>query len=134
MPAHPPILVVDDDPADTYFLRRALNQAAIPNPVIGCGDGEDAIRFLESAKFGGQRPCMIFLDLKMPRMNGFEFLAWIRGEPELAEMKVVMLSSSDLPDDRERALMLGANEYMVKFPPPAKLAELIAGALADCAP
>ena len=132
MPSLPPILVVDDDPADTYFLRRAFKQAAIPNPVIGCGDGEDAIRFLESAKFGGQRPCLIFLDLKMPRMNGFEFLAWIRDQEEFGDMKVVVLSSSDLSEDREKALALGAIEYLVKFPPAGKLAELIAGALADC--
>lgn len=133
MPTHSPILVVDDDPADTYFLRRALKQAGIPNPVIGCGDGEEAIRFLEGAKFGGQRPCLIFLDLKMPRMNGFEFLEWIRAAEEFAEMKVVVVSSSDLPEDRERALGAGANEYLVKFPPPAKIAESIAGALAGCA-
>lgn len=133
MPAHPPLLVVDDEPADTYFLRRALKQAAIPNPVIGCADGEDAIRFLEGAKFGGQRPCLIFLDLKMPRMNGFEFLAWIRSQADFNDLKVVIVSSSDLPEDRERALALGAQDYLVKFPPPEKLAELVAGALADCA-
>lgn len=128
-----PILVVDDEPADTYFLRRALKAAGIPNPVMGCGDGEEAITFLESARFGGQRPCLVFLDLKMPRMNGFEFLAWIRGHEEFADLKIVMLSSSDLPEDRERAMALGAHDYLVKFPPPQALATMIAGALADCA-
>ncbi len=124
-----PILVVDDEPEDTYFVRRALKAAGIPNPVIGCGDGEEAVSFLESARFGGQFPCLIFLDLKMPRMNGFEFLTWIRSHPEFAGLKVVMLSSSELEEDRARALALGAHDYLVKFPSPEVLAKMIAEAL-----
>lgn len=132
MPSLAPILVVDDEPTDTYFLRRALKNAGISNPVIGCADGEEAVSFLESAKFGGQRPCLIFLDMKMPRMNGPEFLTWIRGHTEFADLKIVVLSSSALPEDRTQALALGAHEYLVKFPPPAELATVIAGALANC--
>jgi CheY-like chemotaxis protein len=132
MPSPAPILVVDDEPTDTYFLRRALKQAGIPNPVIGCADGEEAVSFLESAKFGGQRPCLIFLDMKMPRMNGPEFLAWIRGHAEFADLKIIVLSSSARPEDRSQALALGAHEYMVKFPTDRELATNIAGALADC--
>jgi CheY-like chemotaxis protein len=133
MPSHPPILVVDDEPSDTYFLRRALKEAGIPNPVIGCADGEEATTFLESAKFGGQQPCLIFLDMKMPRMNGPEFLAWIREHQEFADLKIVVVSSSNLPEDRAKAMALGAYDYLVKFPPAAELAATIAGALADCA-
>lgn len=132
MPSIPPILVVDDEPTDTYFLRRALKNAGISNPVIGCADGEEAVSFLEGATFGGQRPCLIFLDMKMPRMNGPEFLAWIRGHVEFADLKIIVLSSSALPEDRNQALALGAHEYLVKFPPPAELANVIADALADC--
>lgn len=130
MPSHAPILVVDDEPTDTYLVRRALKQAGIPNPVIGCGDGEEAVSFLEGARFGGQRPCLIFLDMKMPRMNGPEFLAWIRTHEEFADLKVVVLSSSDLPQDRKRALELGAHEYLVKTPPPHVLAALVTDAVA----
>lgn len=133
MPNPPPILVVDDEPTDTYFLRRALKQAGILNPVIGCSDGEEAVTFLESARFGGQRPCLVFLDMKMPRMNGPEFLAWLREQPEFDELKVVVLSSSALASDREKALSLGAHDYLIKFPPPADLAAVIEHALADCA-
>lgn len=134
MTTPPPILVVDDEPTDTYFLRRALKQAGIPNPVIGCGDGEEAVTFLESAKFGGQRPCLIFLDMKMPRMNGPEFLAWVREHAEFADLKIIVVSSSALPQDRERALALGAHDYLVKFPPPADLARRVSEALgATCA-
>jgi len=124
-----PILVVDDEPTDTYLLRRALRDAGVPNPVIGCGDGEEAVQFLEGAKFGGQRPALIFLDMKMPRMNGPEFLTWIRSHPEFSDLKIVVVSSSSLPEDRNQALALGASEYLVKFPPAPKLAQLVADAL-----
>lgn len=133
MPSIPPILVVDDEPTDTYFLRRTLKQAGVPNPVIGCGDGEEAISFLESAKFGGQRPCLIFLDMKMPRMNGPEFLTWIRGHAEFADLKIIVVSSSARPEDRSQALALGAHDYVVKFPAAAELLPVINGALAGCA-
>lgn len=129
MPTLAPILVVDDEPADTYFLRRALKEAGVSNPVIGCADGEEAITYLESARFGGQRPGLIFLDLKMPRMNGPEFLGWIREQPEFAGLKVIVVSSSDMPADRARVLALGAHDYIVKFPPPAALAARVAAAL-----
>lgn len=133
MASSSPILVVDDEPEDTYFLRRALKGAGLTNPVIGCSDGEEAVHFLESAKFGGQQPCLVFLDLRMPRMDGFEFLAWIRSHAEFEDLKVVVLSSSERPEDRERALSLGAHAYMVKFPTPASLLSEISTALADCA-
>jgi CheY-like chemotaxis protein len=133
MPTHSPILVVDDEPTDTYFVRRALNAAGIPNPVIGCADGEDAVGFLESARFGGQRPCLILLDMKMPRMNGPEFLTWVRAQPEFATLKIVMLSNSDSPTDRAQALALGADDYLVKFPPEDELSGLIANALEQSA-
>ena len=133
MPNNAPMLVVDDEPSDTYFLRRTLKEAGVPNPVIGCADGEEAVSFLESATFGGQRPCLIFLDLKMPRMNGPEFLTWIRGQSMFADVKVIVLSSSDQAADRERALALGAHDYLVKFPPAATLASRVGEALASCA-
>lgn len=126
-----PILVVDDEPTDTYLLRRALREAGVPNPVIGCGDGEEAIQFLEGAKFGGQRPALVFLDMKMPRMNGPEFLAWIRSHSEFSDLKIVVVSSSSLAEDRTQALSLGASEYLVKFPPAPKLAQIVADVLSD---
>lgn len=129
MPSYQPILVVDDEPVDTYLLRRTLKEAGIPNPVIGCGDGEEAVTFLESARFGGQRPGMIFLDMKMPRMNGPEFLTWIRSHSEFADLKIVVLSSSSLPEDREKAMALGAYDYRVKFPPAKELTTLVTDAL-----
>ncbi len=133
MTAPEPILVVDDAPDDTYFLRRALKQAEITNPVIGCSNGEEAVSFLESARFGGQRPGLVFLDLRMPRMDGFEFLRWLRSHIEFADLKVIVLSSSPLDEDRIRAAELGCHDYVVKFPPAEVLGRMVATALADCA-
>jgi CheY-like chemotaxis protein len=133
MPSLAPILVVDDEPTDTYFLRRALKQAGVSNPVIGCADGEEAVTFLESARFGGQRPCLIFLDMKMPRMNGPEFLTWIRGHAEFTDLKIVVLSSSSLAQDRARAMELGAHDYLIKFPNATELTAAIGDVLSACA-
>ncbi len=128
-----PILVVDDAPDDTYFLRRTLKHAGIHNPVIGCSNGEEAVSFLESARFGGQRPGLVFLDLRMPRMDGFEFLRWLRSHAEFADLKVIVISSSPLDEDRQRAAELGCHDYVVKFPSPEAMSQLVAAALADCA-
>lgn len=125
-----PILVVDDEPTDTYLLRRALKEAGIPNPVIGCSDGEEAVSFLEGAKFGGQMPGLIFLDMKMPRMNGPEFLQWIRAHPDFANLRIIVVSSSELAEDRARAFAAGANDYRKKFPSPRELAAIVEEALA----
>jgi CheY-like chemotaxis protein len=133
MATNTPILVIDDEPEDTYFLRRALKGAGITNPVIGCGDGEEAVSFLEGAKFGGQRPCLVFVDLKMPRMDGFEFLAWVRSHSEFEDLKVIVISSSARTEDEERARALGAHAYLVKFPKPDVLVRELSSALVDCA-
>lgn len=129
MPSTSPILVVDDQPSETYFVRRALKAAGLSNPVIGCGDRGEAVAFLESAKFGGQQPCLVLLDLSMPRINGFAFLAWIRSQPELSQLKIVVLTNSSRDDDRDRAAALGAHDYLVKFPRADTLAATVATAL-----
>lgn len=124
-PAIPPVLVVDDQADDTYLLRRALGKAGVKNPVTGCASAEEAIEFLTSAKFGGVKPCLVLLDINMPRMNGFELLRWIRSQPELKSLRVAMLTSSALDRDRERARAEGADDYLIKFPPAEKLAAVV---------
>jgi len=59
-------------------------------------------------------PCILVTDLKMPRMNGFELISWVRSEERWRALPIVVVSGSDQPQDRERALSLGANEYVVK--------------------
>lgn len=120
-----PILVADDESSDVYIFRRALIAAGVKNPIIGVADGEELLRFLESATFGGLIPQLLFLDVRMPGMSGLEALDEIRRHPLLRTLRVVMLSSSANEADRERALALGADDYLVKFPSPAQLSALL---------
>ena len=120
-----PILVADDDSNDVYFFRRALIASGVRNPIIGVADGVELLRFLESACFGGLIPQVLFLDVRMPGMSGLEALDEIRRHPVLRNLRVVMVSGSVDDGDRQRALALGADAYLVKFPPPAQLAALL---------
>jgi CheY-like chemotaxis protein len=69
---------------------------------------------------------VVFLDIKMPKLDGFEVLRWIRKQGDLATLPVVMLSGSDEPRDLRRAVELGATRYVIKHPPPEVIAELMA--------
>lgn len=128
----PPVLVIDDDPDDIFFIRRLLDQAGVENPIITFIDSADALAFLralgESADAPRLKPCVMFLDIKMPKVHGFVLLKWIRRQPEFDDMHVIMLSGSDEPSDHLRAEKLGADRYLVKFPPAEKLAEVVAAA------
>lgn len=122
----PPILIADDEADDVFILRRALQSAGVRHPIIGVEDGEQLLRFLESATFGGLIPAVLFLDLKMPGMTGHDALKEIRQHPSLNGLRVVIVTSSSLDCDRERAETLGADAFMTKFPTPAQLAALLA--------
>jgi len=132
-PLLPPVLVVDDDPNDVFFIRRHLDKAGVKNPVVTFIDSSDAQNYLQAASINGRQhpellPCVMFLDIKMPKLTGFQLLQWVRDEPGLDPMITVMLSSSDEPIDRQRALELGAEMYLVKFPAPEVFAKAIADA------
>lgn len=137
-----PILVVDDNPTDVFFLEHRLRAAGVTTPLVHAEDGIEAIERLEqfSAHHAGMPPWLMFVDLKMPRMDGFEVLSWLAEHRLTGRMTVVVLSTSDEPEDVERAQQLGAHRYLVKYPRPAELAEVVAfarsrlGAEASLAP
>jgi CheY-like chemotaxis protein len=115
------ILLVEDNEDDVFLMQRALKRAGIINPVQLAEDGRIAIDYLSgSGKFSDRAaypvPKAVFLDLKLPIKDGFEVLSWIRSQPELKEMPVIILSSSSEPADVDRAAELGSNSYMVKPP------------------
>ncbi len=123
------LLIVEDDENDVFFLKDALKRAEILNPIQVAEDGAVAIQYLGGAgKFADRKafplPCIIFLDLKLPQIHGLEVLKWIREHPSLPPMVVVVLSSSSLGSDIERAYRLGANSYVVKPSSPEKLIEV----------
>ena len=113
------ILLVEDNEDDVFFLKRALEGAAISNPVFVAADGQKAIdyfagagEFADRAKF--PLPILVFLDLKLPVKKGLDVLAWLRQQESLRSVVVVVLTTSQEPSDLRRAYRLGANSYLVK--------------------
>jgi CheY-like chemotaxis protein len=129
MPINHPILLVEDNEDDIYLMKRALNEAGVTNPLYTVEDGQEATDYLLGANQFADRsqyplPSLIFLDLKLPLKSGHEVLAWIRSQPELESIVVVVLTSSDEPADISRAYKLGANSYLVKPPTVEQLLDL----------
>jgi CheY-like chemotaxis protein len=112
------ILVVEDDETDVWLLRRAFTEAGIDVPLQIASDGQAAIDFFEErcAKPGtdDRLPALLILDLKMPRRTGFEVLQWLRAQPVLRCLPVMIFSSSAHQQDVERAFEAGANAFVVK--------------------
>lgn len=113
------ILVVDDDDAYELLLPRLFDKANSPVSFRFVFDGAQAIDYLSGrGKFSDRTqfplPKMILLDLRMPKVNGFEFLEWKREQPTLSQLPVVVWSSSELEYDKAKAAELGAVDYIVK--------------------
>ena len=115
------ILLVEDDRDDVFIFQRTLKAAGIANPVVVVTTGQDAVDYLshqgkytDSEKY--PLPFVIFLDLKLPYLDGFEVLSWIRAQPRLRAVVVVVLSGSDETRDHQKAYALGARTYLVKPP------------------
>ncbi len=120
------IFVADDDPDDLFFARRAIEKAVAGAKVITCADGEELVASLKQlAKDKQSSPQAVFLDIKMPNLDGFQTLSWIRRQPHLQSMPVVMLSGSAESRDMALARSLGANDYFVKYPPIADFARIL---------
>jgi CheY-like chemotaxis protein len=114
-----PILVADDDAHDTMLVELAVKRAELGLQLASVKDGEEAIDYLMGrARFADREahpfPKMLLLDLKMPRLNGFDVLDFVRGQPALRRLPVVIFSSSDDPKDIQRAYDSGANSYLCK--------------------
>src|SRR5581483_1794343 len=99
--------------------RRAFAKANVPNPLIIVGDGDAAIAYLAGVDGYADRtrfplPALVLLDLKLPRRSGLEVLEWIRKQPGVRRIPVVVLTSSRQRPDVDCAYDLGANSYLVK--------------------
>jgi two-component system response regulator len=111
------ILLVEDDPSIAQLAKLQLEQAEFTNEVVVARDGVEAVVYL----LGGGReanlmPCLVLLDLHMPRMGGLEVLRRMRSDERTRFVPVVMLSSSDDPKDVRGAYEEGANAYLEKMP------------------
>ncbi len=125
------VLYVEDEDNDVYLLQRAWKKAGIVNPLKVVTDGAQAIqylggegKFLDRAQF--PLPSLVLLDLKLPKESGFNVLKWIRNNPALHTLLVVVLTSSNNRDDIHRAHTLGANAFLTKPPTADGIAEMAA--------
>jgi CheY-like chemotaxis protein len=113
------MLIVEDDPYDSKLILRAIRKARILNPTRLIEDGASAIAYLAGKPPYDDRqkfplPVVVLLDLKLPKQTGFEVLEWLRNQPTLSRLPVVVLTSSAENSDVNRAYDLGANSYLVK--------------------
>jgi CheY-like chemotaxis protein len=116
------ILLVEDNPADIRLLQEALKETGSPIELYTAADGEEALDFLyrRSVRLAELRPDLIFLDINLPKVNGHKVLQTVKAEPELMRIPVVMLTSSDAPEDIRSAYEHHANAYVRK---PSDLSE-----------
>ena len=129
-----PILQVEDDPNDVFLLKHAMKKAGMANPMQVASDGQEAIDYLQGAgKFADRGkypfPCLVLLDLKLPHVMGLDVLKWIRQQPGMA-LVVLLLTASGEEADIAAAYRLGANGFLVKPSEASKLQD-IAKAIKD---
>ena len=114
-----PILVAEDDENHVFFIQRAFRQAGLQNPVHFVSDGQWAVDYLAGVGKYANRdefplPSLLLLDLKMPNKNGFEVLEWLRDQPNLKALRVIVRTTSGETRDINRAYRLGANSFLTK--------------------
>jgi len=115
-----PVLLVEDDVSDYRLIQRAFAKIKPFVPMIRLAHGDDAVDYLAGDGPYENRslhpvPCVLLLDIKLPRRSGFEVLEWIRAQDsELRRIPIIMLTSSGHQADVNRAYELGVNSYLVK--------------------
>src|SRR5437868_14732918 len=113
------ILLAEDNENHVLLIRRAFEQAGLVNPLYVVSDGEEAVAYLKGqGKYANREeyplPCLLLLDLKMPRKDGFEVLEWLRQQQTFSSLRVVVLTTSEELRDVNRAYRLGANSFLTK--------------------
>ena len=121
------LLMADDDPADCLLTEKALRRADITCPLYVVHDGAELLDYLKrrgdyADPEAAPRPSLILLDLNMPKINGTEVLERLREEPELSQIPVVILTTSDEERDIAASYALGANAFLVE---PSDLEEMV---------
>jgi len=107
-----PILLAEDNDVDSEAVRRAFKELKVTNPLIVAKNGEEALAHLRSP--ANAKPCLILLDLKMPKMDGIEFLRAVKKDEKLKIFPVVVLTTSKEEQDKVESFRLGVAGYMLK--------------------
>ena len=123
-----PILLVEDDENDLFFMQEAMRKAGVLNPIRVVSNGQEVIDYFKgTGKFANREefpvPYLLLLDLKLPRVLGLDVLKWIRQQPGVAAV-VIIFSSSTEEADIAMAYRLGANAYLVKPSDVSQLASM----------
>jgi CheY-like chemotaxis protein len=114
------IMMVEDERDEVFLLKRAFHRAGVRNPILVFRDGQEAIEHLDprgnsvGRPLSGAPPALMLLNLKTPRKTGFEVLEWLRRQPRLKRLVVVVMSDSFQQDDINRAYELGCNSCLLK--------------------
>ena len=127
---HGPILLVEDDENDVFFFEHAMKEAEFIHPLRIARNGGEAIDYLAGAGAFADRarfplPCMVLLDLNLPRQHGLEVLRWFREHAPDRTVPVIVLTSSTSDQDMREAYRLGANSYLNKPSQPDELVALV---------
>jgi CheY-like chemotaxis protein len=125
-----PILLVEDNSDDAFFVQRAFQMAHVEHPLFTVPDGQQAIDYLSGRGLYGDRflhplPRLVIADLKMPGISGFDLIQWMRQDAYARLVPIIILSTSALSNDVNTAYALGANAYMVKPADPLALERLL---------
>ena len=129
-PRNKPVLLAEDDEHDVFFMRRAFERVGVAAPLQAVRDGQEAIDYLSGAGQYGDRsrypfPCLLVTDIKMPRLDGFDVLAWLQQRPEFNDLPRLVVSSSCQESDLKYCLDLGARGYWMKPSSVEKLDEVV---------
>ncbi len=113
------VLLVEDNPNDLLFIQRAIRKANLPFSLYVVENGEVAVTYLLGQGFYANREqypfqALIITNMKMPRMNGLELLRWVKQQPNLKHLPVLVMSSSDDPYEMNQVITLGCSAYFAK--------------------
>jgi CheY-like chemotaxis protein len=122
------ILLAEDSPDDVFIFKSALLKTKLDWALHVVGTGRDVVNYLHGLGHFNERkryplPQAVFLDLKLPYLNGFDVLRWIRQQPRFEELVVIILTGSNERQDQEEARKLLATSYLVKPMTSAKLCQ-----------
>ena len=107
-----PILLLEDDTVDAMTVKRALKDINVTNPLVRTANGEEALVYLKDET--KQKPCVILLDINMPKMNGIEFLKVIKTDDKLRRIPAIVLTTSKDDKDRFTTFQLSIAGFIVK--------------------
>lgn len=107
-----PVLIVEDDKVDVLMIKRAFKDLKISNNLVFAGNGEEALEYLSDTK--KDKPCLILLDINMPKMNGIEFLKIFRKKRTKNNIPVVVITTSKEESDKVEMFKLSVSGYMIK--------------------